>query len=79
MLTTRQVTSEELSDKSDLEKRDKALKQLGRMTGKEQIIAMRESWQNMCNIALERQGIEEQISAKNYKKRGINLEPTLYL
>lgn len=79
LLTTRQITPEGLSDKSDLEKSDKALKQLGLMNGKEQITAIREEWEMLCNIALERQGREERISAKSYKARNIEKEPTIHL
>lgn len=79
LLTTRLITSEGLSEKSDLEKSDKALKQAGKLNGKEQITEIRETWQNMCNLALERQGREERISAKSYKKRGMDLEPTIHL
>lgn len=79
LLTTRQITPDGLSEKSDLEKSDKALKQSGKLNGKEQITEIRESWQNMCNLALERQGREERISAQSYKTRGIGLQPTIHL
>lgn len=79
LLTTRQITLEGLKEKSDLEKSDKALKQAGKLNGKEQITEIRENWQNMCNLALERQGREERISAQSYKTRGIGLQPTIHL
>lgn len=79
LLTTRQITTEGLSDKSDLEKNDKALKKSGKLNGKEQIIEIREQWENLCNIALERKGREERISAKSYKERNIDLIPTIHL
>lgn len=79
LLTTRQITPQGLSDKSDLEKCDKDLKRAGKLNGKEQITEIRENWENMCNLALEMQGREERISAKSYKSRGIDLEPTIHL
>lgn len=79
LLTTRQITPEGLSDKSDLEKSDKALKQAGKLNGREQITAIREEWENLCNLALERGGHEARISAKSYKARNIDREPTIHL
>lgn len=79
LLTTREITPEGFSDKSDLEKSDRALRQAGIKNGKEQILDLREKWENLCNIALERQGIEQRISAKSYKERNINLQPTIHL
>lgn len=79
LLTTRQITSQGFSDKSDLEKCDKDLKKAGKLNGKDQLISLRENWENLCNRALERSGIEERISAKSYKSRHIPLQPTIHL
>lgn len=49
------------------------------MNGKEQITAIREEWEKLCNLALERQGREERISAKSYKARNIDRKPTIHL
>lgn len=64
---------------SDLEKSDKALRQAGKDNGKEQILALRQQWENLCNLALERQGYDQRISAKSYKERNIDKQPTIHL
>lgn len=79
MLTTRQITPNGLSEKSDLELSDRALKQAGKLNGKEQILELRQQWENLCNLALERQGHEQRISAKSYEERKITREPTIHL
>lgn len=79
LLTTRQITRDGLGEKSTLERSDKFLREHGLKSGKQQMIEIRDAWENFCNRSLERQGIEERISAKSNKARGIDRDPTIHL
>lgn len=79
LLTTRQITREGLGEKSTLERSDKFLREHGLKSGKQQMIEIRDAWENFCNRTLERQGIDERISAKSNKGRGIDRDPMIHL
>lgn len=79
LLTTRQISQDGLGEKSDLERSDKALKLEGKISTIQQIKDIREEWENLCNVALERQGREERISAKSYRAREIDQQPTIHI
>ena len=79
LLTTRQINKEGFTEKSDLEREDKYLRQNGKKNGREQIEEIRQEWENRCNIALKREGRGERISAKSYHARNIARVPTIHL
>lgn len=79
LLTTRQISQDGLGEKSDLERSDKALKLEGKNSTIQQIKEIRSQWEELCNTALERQGREERISAKSYRAREIDQQPTIHI
>jgi len=79
LITTRQVTSEGLGAKTDLEQEDKALRAKGKPTGRQQIEALRGEWATRCNLALKRTGHTEQVSHRSLEAQGIDREPTSHL
>ena len=79
LLTTRQITESGLTEKSDLEREDKYLRQNGKKNGREQIEELRQEWENHCNLALEREGRKERVNSKSYAKMNILKLPTIHL
>lgn len=79
LLTTRKITEKGLNEKSNLERENTYLKKIGKASTIEQIKNIREKWENICNLTLEKNGREEKISAKSYKKRNINRIPTIHI
>lgn len=79
LITTRQVGPKGLGAKTDLEQEDKALRAQGKVTGRQQIDALREEWATRCNAALERAGHQERVSHKSLEAQGIDQEPTIHL
>lgn len=79
LITTRQISAQGLGEKTDLEREDKALRSLGKPSGREQIEALRADWAARCNIALERAGHQERVSHKSLEAQGIEREPTTHL
>ena len=79
LITTRQLTAQGLGEKADLEREDKALRALGKPSGREQIEALRADWAARCNKALERAGHEARVSHKSLEAQGIDREPTSHL
>ncbi len=79
LITTRQISAQGLGEKTDLEREDKALRALGRPSGREQIEALRADWATRCNRALEHAGRGERVSHKSLEEQGINRNPTTHL
>lgn len=79
LITTRQVSSQGMMDKTDLEREDKALRAQGKPSGREQIEALRAEWATMCNAALKRAGQNEQVDHRSLKAQGITRMPTVHL
>lgn len=79
LITTRHISAQGLGEKTDLEREDKALRALGRPSGREQIEALRADWATRCNTAMERAGHEARVSHKSLEAQGIDREPTTHL
>lgn len=79
LITTRQVSSQGMMDKTDLEREDKALRAHGKPSGREQIEVLRAEWATMCNAALNRAGQNVQVDHRSLKAQGITRMPTVHL
>ena len=79
LITTRKITAQGMGEKTDLEREDKALRAMGRPSGREQIEILRADWAIMCNAALERAGHEARVSHKSLEAQGINRAPSVHL
>lgn len=79
LITTRQISTQGLGNKTDLEQEDKALRAQGKATGRQQIETLRGSWAAQCNRALQRVGHHERVSHKSLAAQGIDREPTTHL
>ena len=79
LITTRQLSSKGLGEKTDLEREDKMLRELGKPSGRKQIEVLRADWATRCNAALEHAGHEARVSHKSLEAQGINREPTRHL
>jgi len=67
LLTTRQFADGHLGAKSELEWEDKALRAQGKPSGREQVEEIRVQWENQCNLALARSGLEGRIDRRSLK------------
>ena len=79
LITTRQISTQGLGSKTDLEQEDKALRIQKKNTGRQQIETLRAEWAAQCNLALQRAGSHERVSHKSLKAQGIEREPTSHL
>lgn len=69
--TTRKVEAEGLGDKLDTEK-------AGRRRV-DDLQAVRASWANACNLALERASVPDRVDHRSHRARGIEVPPTVHL
>ncbi|MFG1431725.1 Ti-type conjugative transfer relaxase TraA [Xanthobacter sp. V2C-8] len=76
LLTTRVLRGEGLAEKADLELSDRALRGAGKPVAAEQILALRQEWEQLCNHALARAGHEVTVDARSHAARRIEIEPT---
>lgn len=79
LITTRQISTQGLGNKTDLEQEDKALRAQGKDTGRQQIETLRAAWAAQCNRALQRAGHHERVSHKSLAAQGIEREATSHL
>lgn len=79
LITTREITAQGLGAKTDLEREEKTLRDLGKPSGRAQIEALRKDWERMANLALERAGLEARISSKSLIEQGISRQPQIHL
>ena len=79
LITTRQISTQGLGQKTDLEKEDKALRAQKKDTGRQQIENLRAAWAAECNRALQRAGHYESVSHKSLVAQGIERKPTVHL
>lgn len=79
LITTREITAQGLGAKTNLEREEKTLRDLGKPSGRAQIEALRQDWERMANLALERAGQEARISSKSLIEQGISRQPQIHL
>ena len=78
-ITTRKLENGIFTEKTDIEKSDTALKKENKDSGRKQIKALRENWQNTVNATLEEAGKKYKIDARSYAERGENIMPGIHL
>ncbi|MDC7694422.1 Ti-type conjugative transfer relaxase TraA [Asticcacaulis sp. DXS10W] len=79
LLTTRTVGPDGLGDKSDLERENKWLKALDRLTTDQQLKALRLEWEERTNHALANAGHDIRIDHRSHEERGLEIEPTQHV
>ena len=78
-LTTRKFENGQFTEKTQLERSDKALAKAGKPSGRAQITALRIDWQDEVNAALQRAGKDYRIDARSYQAQGKNIMPGVHL
>jgi len=79
LLTTRQITSDGLAGKCDIELDGSTLKKLNLPNSKDQIADWRKRWEVMQNAALEKAGIAERVDCRTLEAQGIDRVPQVHL
>ncbi|SCX32684.1 DNA strand transferase [Agrobacterium sp. DSM 25558] len=76
MTTTRAVTEDGLSDKTNLERKNSWLLAEGIATTDMQLRDIRQSWEQIANRQLMREGLDIRIDHRSHSERGLEIEPT---
>ena len=79
MVTTRKVGPWGLGDKSDLERENAWLIAQGKPTSHAQLRQIRQDWEDVANVALQRAGLNIRIDHRSYEDRGIDLTPSTHV
>lgn len=84
LTTTRQVNRDPsgalvMGEKSTIELSDKKRRELGLGPAADEVMAIRQLWEQTANEALERAGRAERIDARSLKAQGIDREATTHL
>lgn len=79
LMTTREVTLQGLGAKTDLERENGWLLAQGRLSTREQISELRQSWQEISNLHLARAGLDLRIDHRSHADLGIDVEPTAHV
>ncbi|WP_311273682.1 MULTISPECIES: Ti-type conjugative transfer relaxase TraA [unclassified Rhizobium] len=76
MTTTRAVTEDGLGDKTNLERKNSWLLAEGIATTDMQLRDIRQSWEQIANRQLMREGLDIRIDHRSHSERGLEIEPT---
>ena len=79
LTTTRTLEKGKLSGKADIELEDKALRAQGKPSSRQQVEAVRATWAEMTNRALERAGHESRVDHRTLEAQGLDREPSRHL
>ncbi len=79
MTTTRAVTEDGLGDKTNLERKNSALLAEGIATTDMQLRDIRQSWEQIANRQLMREGLDIRIDHRSHSERGLEIEPTEHM
>lgn len=76
MMTTRAVTENGLGSKTNLELKNSALLANGVATTDMQLREIRQTWEDIANKQLQREGLDIRIDHRSHSERGLELSPT---
>lgn len=79
LTTTRTLEKGKLAGKADIELEDKALRAQGKPSSRQQVEAVRATWAEMTNRALERAGHEARVDHRTLEAQGLDREPSRHL
>ncbi|SCX35204.1 Ti-type conjugative transfer relaxase TraA [Agrobacterium rosae] len=79
MTTTRAVTEDGLAYKTNLERKNSALLAEGIATTDMQLRDIRQSWEQIANRQLMREGLDIRIDHRSHSERGLEIEPTEHM
>ena len=79
LTTTRTLEKGKLAGKADIELEDKALRAQGKPSSRQQVEAVRATWAEMTNRALERAGHESRVDHRTLEAQGLDREPSRHL
>lgn len=79
MVTTRKVGPWGLGDKSDFERENAWLIAQGKPSSHAQLRQIRQDWEDVANVALQRAGLDIRIDHRSYEDRGIDLIPSTHV
>ncbi|WP_206531661.1 Ti-type conjugative transfer relaxase TraA [Affinirhizobium pseudoryzae] len=79
MMTTRQVSSQGLGEKTTLEYKNARLLSQGLPTTDMQLRDIRQAWEGIANSQLQREGLDVRIDHRSHMERGLELAPTGHL
>lgn len=79
LMTTREVTLQGLGAKTDLERENGWLLAQGRLSTREQLLELRQSWEEISNLHLARAGFELRIDHRSHADLGMEIEPTAHV
>ncbi|MUZ65016.1 Ti-type conjugative transfer relaxase TraA [Agrobacterium vitis] len=79
MTTTRAVTENGLGDKTNLERKNSSLLADGIATTDMQLREIRQSWEQIANRQLMREGLDIRIDHRSHSERGLEIEPTEHM
>ncbi|WFU07508.1 Ti-type conjugative transfer relaxase TraA (plasmid) [Rhizobium sp. CB3171] len=79
MMTTRQVGEDGLGEKTYLEHKNARLLSNGMATTDMQLRDIRQSWENIANSQLQREGLDIRIDHRSHQERGLELSPTEHM
>ncbi|MBD8688650.1 MULTISPECIES: Ti-type conjugative transfer relaxase TraA [unclassified Rhizobium] len=79
MTTTRAVTEDGLGDKTNLERKNSWLLGEGIATTDMQLRDIRQSWEQIANRQLMREGLDIRIDHRSHSERGLEIEPTEHM
>jgi Ti-type conjugative transfer relaxase TraA len=79
MMTTRQVTSDGLGDKTYIERENKWLLSRDLPTSHLQLRDIRQSWEHMANERLAMAGLDIRIDHRSHSERGLEITPTEHM
>lgn len=76
MMTTREVTSDGLGEKTMMERKNSLLLAQNLPTTQMQVRDIRQAWEMHANEHLYRAGVDARIDHRSHQERGLELEPT---
>lgn len=79
MTTTRAVTEDGLGGKTNLERKNSSLLADGIATTDMQLRDIRQSWEQIANRQLVREGLDIRIDHRSHSERGLEIEPTEHM
>ncbi|MUZ76192.1 Ti-type conjugative transfer relaxase TraA [Agrobacterium vitis] len=79
MTTTRAVTEDGLGGKTNLERKNSSLLADGIATTDMQLRDIRQSWEQIANRQLTREGLDIRIDHRSHSERGLEIEPTEHM
>ncbi|WP_076730087.1 Ti-type conjugative transfer relaxase TraA [Methylobacterium radiotolerans] len=79
LVTTRQVTSDGLGEKTTLERENRWLLTQGLPTTDRQLVEIRQAWEALANTHLARAGLEARIDHRSHAERGLEIAPSAHV